>query len=206
MAIKLPGTLTIARIKGRYGFFNTAKLKLKDMGGEFVVKDKELGLDQYEAGIYDGEFVVTQIKPYYYTYNNRIIVECRAHIEAMTLFDKDDINSEAIDSFSTQSQDPLEEEKLTSPSLTDEIEPFEVGDPKQKTTIVTHPAKVEQEPTIDTSVDDEVLFGILWPLGDEVVLDKTVSRDILRQQTDRLMALGYEFDFQKQVYNLMTSF
>lgn len=197
MATKLPGTLTIVKVVGRFGPFNTAKLRL-DIG-EFVVQNKELGLDQYEAGKYDGEFVISQIKPYYYTYNNRIVVECRACVESMVLYDKDDISCEEIDSFSNKVQDPLEEEKLTSTISTEEVKAFTVDDSVQSNTSQTDSIQAESD-------NDKALFGLLWPLGDEVRLDNTISRETLRLQIERLTELGYEFDYKKQVYNLITSF
>jgi len=41
---------------------------------------------------------------------------------------------------------------------------------------------------------DATLFGLLWPLGEVVKLDATVERRVMRQQRDRLMALGYSFE------------
>jgi hypothetical protein len=50
--------------------------------------------------------------------------------------------------------------------------------------------------------DDAVLFGALWPLGEIVKLDATVDRRVLRQQRDRLGALGYEFAPLSQDWHL----
>ena len=44
------------------------------------------------------------------------------------------------------------------------------------------------------TAEDAALFGTLWPLGDVVKLDATVDRRTLREQRDRLGALGYEFE------------
>lgn len=40
---------------------------------------------------------------------------------------------------------------------------------------------------------DQALFGLLWPLGSQVKLDATQDRKVLKQQRDRLDALGYQF-------------
>ena len=53
------------------------------------------------------------------------------------------------------------------------------------------PAKPASKPV--TQDDDATLFGALWPLSEIVKLDATVDRRLLRQQRDRLGALGYEF-------------
>ena len=40
---------------------------------------------------------------------------------------------------------------------------------------------------------DAVLFGGLWPLADNVRLDPTIDRPVLRRQAARLKELGYHF-------------
>ena len=47
---------------------------------------------------------------------------------------------------------------------------------------------------------DAQLFGELWPLGERVDLEPTNDRDLLRKQTDRLRALGYEFRQEQQCW------
>jgi hypothetical protein len=47
-----------------------------------------------------------------------------------------------------------------------------------------------------------VLFSALWPLGEIVKLDATVDRRVLRQQRDRLGALGYKFAPLSQDWHL----
>src|SRR5258708_34595486 len=56
---------------------------------------------------------------------------------------------------------------------------------------VTTPTKPKSEATAEQ--EDATLFGALWPLTEIVKLDATVNRRVLRQQRDRLGALGYEF-------------
>ncbi|MGH8302754.1 MAG: DUF3275 family protein, partial [Steroidobacteraceae bacterium] len=50
--------------------------------------------------------------------------------------------------------------------------------------------------------DDAALFGTLWPLTDVIKLDATVNRRLLRQQRDRLDALGYVFAPLSQDWHL----
>mgnify|MGYP003603925161 FL=1 len=47
-----------------------------------------------------------------------------------------------------------------------------------------------------------MLFGAHWPLSEIVKLDATVDRRALRQQGDRLGALGYEFAPLSQDWHL----
>ncbi|GAO97336.1 hypothetical protein PSA5_31475 [Pseudomonas syringae pv. actinidiae] len=61
--ITLPGYLAIRTINGRNGEFNVGRLATSI--GEFVIKDALL--DQYLEGKYRGDFVVTEIRPSYYT-------------------------------------------------------------------------------------------------------------------------------------------
>ena len=53
--------------------------------------------------------------------------------------------------------------------------------------------------------DDAALFGALWPLEPVVKLDATVHRRTLRQQRDRLTALGYTFAPLTQDWHLNAS-
>lgn len=57
------------------------------------------------------------------------------------------------------------------------------------------------EPTHKKLDDDAQLFSKLWPLGTRVTIDMTASQDIIRQQCDRLKALGYTFDRKAKVWN-----
>ncbi|MEW8276331.1 MAG: DUF3275 family protein [Candidatus Thiodiazotropha taylori] len=38
------------------------------------------------------------------------------------------------------------------------------------------------------------LFGMIWPLGEQVKLDPTVGRPIFRAQKEYLRSVGYKFD------------
>ena len=53
-----------------------------------------------------------------------------------------------------------------------------------------------------TKKADAVLFGAHWPLSEIVKLDATVDRRVLRQQRDRLGALGYKFAPLSQDWHL----
>ena len=208
MALLIPGTLTIMTRKGRYGEFNTGKLTTSI--GDFVVKDKEL--DQYDTGKYQGQFEIEKIKSVHYTYGNCLIVECRAYLASMQLDNTTDLTDEEIDALNTKEQDPLEEEKLNASASTPPCSPPLVAqtlDKEQKAQykVQSKANKVKSSNDSDNTnntviSDDEQLFGLLWPLDDQVKLDSTCDRETLRKQKARLSKLGYEFDFRTQIWQL----
>jgi hypothetical protein len=191
--IQLPGQLAIRTISGRNGDFNVGRLSTSI--GEFVIKDAML--DQYKEGKYQGDFVITEISPSYYTHAGRLVVEIRARLDTMNLDDKDDLTNEEVEQIESKVQDPLDEERQqpaklkAQPTVTDDETPFGME---------------EKATEAATENPDEALFGILWPLGDSVRLDVTVDRQVLRSQTKRLEQLGYELDFKTQCWNKAVSF
>ena len=74
--IKMPGRLSVKTIHGRNGPFNVGRLATSL--GEFVIKDPQL--DQFSEGVFDGEFLVQQIKPASYFAGGRLVVEVRAKV------------------------------------------------------------------------------------------------------------------------------
>ncbi|RMV85187.1 DUF3275 family protein, partial [Pseudomonas amygdali] len=68
----------IRTINGRNGEFNVGRLSTSI--GEFVIKDALL--DQYHEGKYRGDFVITEIRPSYYTNGGRLVVEVRARLDS----------------------------------------------------------------------------------------------------------------------------
>jgi hypothetical protein len=184
--ITLPGQLAIKTIHGRNGDFNVGRLLTSI--GEFVIKNAEL--DQYSEGKYDGDFIITEIKPSTYTASGRMVIEIRAALGGMTLSNIDDLSGDEAQKLTPQEVDPVDEE--TAPSA-------------PKAPAKTRKKRDPSDPLIDTTpfgskpapaspdAADEALFGLLWPLGETVKLDTTVDRLTLRAQRDRLDALGYEF-------------
>ena len=79
--ITLPGQLAIKTIHGRNGDFNVGRLATSI--GEFVIKNAEL--DQYNEGKYEGDFIITEIRPSTYSTSGRMVIEIRAHLGGMTL-------------------------------------------------------------------------------------------------------------------------
>lgn len=186
--ITLSGQLAIRTIHGRNGDFNVGRLATSI--GEFVIKNAEL--DQYREGKYDGEFVITEIRPSTYNTSGRMVIEIRAHLGGMTLSSIDPLSSDEAKRLSPQEVDPIDEEAqapvLAAPVFPEAEEDSQASNPLIDTT----PFGSTVPDTAATETADAALFGALWPLGDVVKLDATVDRRLLRQQRDRLGAMGYE--------------
>jgi hypothetical protein len=197
--INIPGQLAIRTISGRNGDFNVGRLSTSI--GEFVIKDALL--DQYDEGKYRGDFLITEIRPSYYSTAGRLVVEIRAKLDSMSLDDVDNLTAEDAARLSPNEPDPIDEEP-SSP----------LSKPVQRKTLPAVPVTNKQVSKEDapfgmtpsgTTSDleaDAALFGTIWPLGDTVRLDTTVDRKQLRQQCSRLSELGYVHNFKLQVWNI----
>ena len=203
--ITLPGQLAIKTIQGRNGDFNVGRLATSI--GEFVIKNAEL--DQYREGKYEGDFVITEIRPSTYNTSGRMVIEIRAHLGGMTLSNIDPLSRDEANRLSPQEVDPIDEEAQApapaSPTAKPKAKPRSPRDPLVDTRPfgVDVPVKPATKPAAQD--DDATLFGALWPLGEIVKLDATVDRRLLRQQRDRLGALGYEFAPLSQDWHLAST-
>jgi len=197
--INIPGQLTIRTISGRNGDFNVGRLSTSI--GEFVIKDALL--DQYDEGKYRGDFLITEIRPSYYSTAGRLVVEIRAKLDSMSLDDVDNLTSEDTDKLSPNEPDPIDEE-LTAPQSKPEHRQTErpVTASTKQVSKIDAPFGMAPPDTTTNPEADAALFGTLWPLGDTVRLDTTVDRQQLRQQCRRLSDLGYLHDFKSQVWNM----
>lgn len=199
--ITIPGQLAIKTIHGRNGDFNVGRLATSI--GEFVVKNAEL--DQYDEGKYNGDFIIAEIRPSTYTSNGRMVIEIRALLGGMTLSNIDALSRDEARQLSPQEVDPIDEEAQApapaAPKAPAKQKSRNPRDPMVDTTpFGSEPAAGSPEASADA--DDAALFGALWPLGEIVKLDATVDRRVLRQQRDRLGALGYEFAPLSQDWHL----
>jgi len=205
--ITIPGQLAIKTIHGRNGPFNVGRLATAI--GEFVIKNAEL--DQYDEGKYDGEFVITEIRPSMYTTSGRMVIELRAHLGGMTLSDIDQLSRDDAHRLTPQEIDPIDEERQTPSSATLVPVQAELATPASThplidTTPFGAPAPAKSMPLVPASEqEDAALFGALWPLASVVKLDATVARRTLRLQRDRLTALGYTFAPLTQDWHLNAS-
>lgn len=189
--VTLPGQLAIKTIHGRNGDFNVGRLATSI--GEFVVKNAEL--DQYGEGKFDGDFIIAEIRPSTYQANGRLVVEIRAHLGGMTLASTDALSGDEAHRIGAQEIDPIDEEaqRATAPAPKPEPKPRGASDPLVDTTPFGSQPAAPPPTAAPEDAQDAALFGALWPLADSVKLDATVDRRVLRQQRDRLGALGYMF-------------
>lgn len=200
--INIPGQLAIRTISGRNGDFNVGRLSTSI--GEFVIKDALL--DQYSEGKYRGDFLITEIRPSYYSTSGRLVVEIRAKLDSMSLDGVDHLTAEDAATLSASEPDPIDEEsssalpkplqqrnKLTSSKGASTGEPSAAEDA---------PFGMPPPSLASSAEQDADLFGTIWPLCDTVKLDTTVDRQRLRQQCTRLGELGYVLDFKLQVWTL----
>lgn len=200
--ITIPGQLAIKTIHGRNGDFNVGRLATSI--GEFVVKNPEL--DQYDEGKYDGEFAIAEIRPSTYNANGRMVIEIRAHLAGMTLSAIDALSRDEASRLAPHEVDPIDEETPVSTPPAKVSAKAKARDARNPL-VDTTPFGSEPAPAIaEASADaDAELFGTLWPLGEIVKLDATVDRRVLREQRDRLTALGYTFAPLTQDWHRATS-
>ncbi|WP_163558389.1 DUF3275 family protein [Halomonas sp. NO4] len=205
--IKLPGRLTVRTIHGRNGPFNVGRLATSI--GEFVIKDPQL--DQFSEGMFEGEFLLLEIRPASYFAGGRLVVEVRAKVGEMLLTDDGMLVTQHGPRFDSAEMDPLEEEGAAPASPMPSAQPAqaEPSSPQAPATAPQGPAGEAPAPgpqAPDThatgqEVDpDAELFGLLWPLGQSVKLDPTVDRVLFRRQVSRLKELGYRFQAPTQTW------
>ena len=204
--ITLPGQLAIKTIHGRNGDFNVGQLATSI--GQFTVKNPEL--DQYPEGKYDGDFLIAEIRPSMYNTSGRMVIELRAHLGGMTLSTIDALSKDEAGRLTPQEVDPIEEESEKPRAAPAEPAPVvptseTAASPLIDTTPFGLTPPVEIQKRESGASGDAALFGALWPLADVVKLDVTVNRRLLRQQRDRLDALGYEFAPLSQDWHLTST-
>lgn len=200
--ITIPGQLAIKTIHGKNGDFNVGRLATSI--GEFVVKNAEL--DQYDEGKYEGEFIIAEIRPSTYNTNGRMVIEIRAHLGGMTLSNIDALSRDEASRLAPHEIDPIDEETPVSTPPAKAPARAKARDARNPL-VDTTPFGSEPAPAVaEASADaDSDLFGTLWPLGEIVKLDATVDRRVLREQRDRLTALGYTFAPLTQDWHRATS-
>ncbi len=201
--INIPGQLAIRTISGRNGEFNVGRLSTSI--GEFVIKDALL--DQYNEGKYRGDFLITEIRPSYYSTAGRLVVEIRAKLESMSLDDVDNLTAEDAAKLSPSEPDPIDEEPSSTQTKPQRQRKMPtaaaaVSNVNELSSAEDAPLGMPPSSSTNSTEQDAALFGTIWPLGDTVKLDTTVDRQRLRQQCTRLGELGYVLDFKLQVWAL----
>lgn len=202
--INIPGQLAIRTISGRNGDFNVGRLSTSI--GEFVIKDALL--DQYDEGKYRGVFIITEIRPSYYSTAGRLVVEIRAKLESMSLDDVDNLTAEDTATLSPSEPDPIDEEP-SSTQAAPQQQRRNTSDTAPAANSLNQPSPDDDAPfgmappsSKNSAEQDAALFGTIWPLGDTVKLDTTVDRQRLRRQCTRLGEIGYVLDFKLQAWTI----
>lgn len=186
--VTLTGKLVIKTIHGRNGDFNVGLLETSI--GSFSVKDREL--EQYNAGTYDGQFVIGRIFMHSWSYGANSGSEIRVRLDAMSIAGADALTPDDERKLQPPVNDPLDEETADVPSPQPVISPEKKDKPAPGKTTAKRPQFTVPTPA-EQEAGDKTLFGELWPLGDVVKLDATAPRQTLRQQKARLTQLGYDF-------------
>jgi hypothetical protein len=173
--VTVKGRMVVNVINGRNGLFSVATLYSEI--GDFVLRYE--GLDQYDAGTYEGEFVIRDMCLKARPFGVSQIIEPLAFIEDLVLETADEGLQEPLPD---AIPDPVTEESKSDSAIPLDIKGKSEGDISE--------AELKQ------------LFGSLWPLGDKVKLDPTIGRPIFRAQKDYLNLVGgYEFDPPNQIWN-----
>ncbi len=184
--VKLEDTLKTRVIHGRSGDFSVGSL-LTNIG-EFSVKDPML--EQYSEGEYQGEFLISKIFPSSYTWGGAVRVEIRTILGSVNIFDSQEKAVPAA-----LEPDPLLIDEAQQPQKTPTDKPVESDKPEHSGKSDTKQQAISAEKTVD-----QALFGSVQVKncpGDEVKLDLTVDRQLVRQQRDKLRELGYAFDAKR---------
>jgi len=183
---KFDGTLLVEEIRGRKGLFCVGTLQTSI--GDFKVKDP--ALDQFKAGVYQGQFLVERIFTKGVPWRGGFFTELIARIapEGFLIHEEDEIPPEEVPSAQAE-PDPVDEKPTASPPA-----------PKSKPTARSASKPPKANPPDDAG--DEALFGLelyqLFIARSEIALDPTVDREQFRRQRDRLKEVGYRFDAQAQ--------
>ena len=167
------GRLAVNVINGRNGQFSVATLYSEI--GDFVVRYD--GLDQYDAGTYEGQFIIRDTDVRIRAFGVGKIIEPVAFLEGLILDNADEGLQEDIPD---AIPDPVEDEPKPRSKVPLGLENKAPGD-------ISHEALKQ-------------LFGEIWPLGEEVKLDPTVGRSTLRAQTGYLKSIGYKYGPKTQIW------
>lgn len=195
--IKIPGRLTVRTIHGRNGPFNVGRLAASI--GEFVIKDPQL--DQFSEGVFEGEFLLLEIRPASYFAGGRLVVEVRAKVGEMLLTEDGMLVTQHGPRFDSAEMDPLEEEVVPQSPVSPPTEHAPApAEPPAPQALVPGPQAPDAQATNQEANPDAALFGLLWPLGQSVKLDPTVDRALFRRQVSRLKELGYRFQAPTQTW------
>lgn len=170
---KFKGTLVVRKILGKYGEFAIGTIQTPI--GEFSVKQAEL--DEFEEGFYQGKFVISNIQTVSSGFGtNKLILESRATLDTIHIDEIEEVPVEVV-----TEADPITEEKnvnLEQVATSTEMTSNDLLNLFNEQEIAT----IEQ--------------------GEQIVLDPTNDRGILRQQQTYLKSNGWKFNVQEQCWYL----
>jgi hypothetical protein len=171
--VTVKGRMAVNVIQGCNGQFSVATLYSEI--GDFVVHYE--GLDQYDAGTYEGEFIIRDTDIRLRAFGVGKIIEPVAFLQDLVLDNVDECLQEAIpDAIS----DPADDEPT----------------PRSKASL-----DLQNKVHSDFSHEElKQLFGNIWPLGEEIKLDPTVGRSVLRVQIGYLKSIGYKYVAKAQIW------
>ncbi len=174
-SLEVNGTLDVTVLNGRFGPF--AKATLSSEFGVFQVRDawlKDLG-----TGTYQGAFDINNIE--LYNYKSEQFGEVRVAMRAF-------IGAYSIDQVTTG--------KMNIEPETDAVDNAETKPTKKPKPQKPKAEPVEQKPRFDAKqLEAEAMLRSclpedqIWSIGDRYVIDKSMSRDRIKQCSTALLAL-----------------
>jgi hypothetical protein len=199
MPISISGKLRIKRINGSNGPFCVGDLETEI--GEFRVKDAVL--DQFDEGIYDGQFWIQQIYPWSYTTSGRTVIEIRAKLADLQIKGHQRIGTPTQE---PGEPDPAKEAPGVPPPMPPEPKLAQEAQARDESSASHQISGAEAIVAGDSDDPDFALFGPeLYGCvkGEQAVkLDPAIDRIQFRMQRDRLKALGYSFQTHSQSWHL----
>jgi hypothetical protein len=169
--VMVKGRMAVNIVNGRKGEFRVANLYSEI--GDFVLYYD--GLDQFEPGTYEGEFGIRLTVVRVRVFGVCKIIEPLAFVDEVKLENADEsLREEIMEVF----PDPVEEEIQYRDKDVPELSAKRVSDLTQQ--------------------DVKELFGSLYPLREQIKLNLTVGRQVLRAQTTYLKSIGYKYVAMEQ--------
>lgn len=185
------GTLSVKAINGKRGVFNVGKLQT-DIG-EFTIKDK--ALEQFDPGVYEGEFLIELIEAQATRWKGGYFNEVVAKISDGGYHINQD-GAGTVDTSTQSEPDPLDAERERHSRTV--VTPFTNEPQDQGGSYKAKPKNPAVSLAMDLSFYDAETLEAIQVLG-VVKLDSSIEdRELFRKQRDGLKALGYRFNFKEQ--------
>ena len=198
--IILEGQISNQVIKGANGNFSVGNFDTEI--GKFKIKSQLL--DQFEEGDYQVRVSVTKLGLNTYVVNRTgiTITEIIASINAIDVIEADikPVTAEPTEpdaSIDEQADKTARIEKvMDKPTSNKSSQTVEKGktDPSNKKVQSSSNVKFEE-------LDPPELFGFLWPLGNTVKLDTSLTRPQIIRQKEYLYSQGYSFELKTQIWS-----